>query len=257
MFDCHIHTNFSSDATMDIKDAIRVSEKLGLGLIITDHMDYKHHVPGEFIFDPDEYFSEYQAYRNERLLLGVEIGFRDDSLEEIEELKNNYPFDFIIGAIHVVNGMDIYYKDFYEGKSKEQAYEEYLNNMLMLVKHHDFFDSLAHMDYITRYSVYEDRGLYYRDFPDLIDEILRELSDADKALEINTRWIHDKSTVNNFIEILKRFKELGGKYTTIGSDAHRPEDIGVNFGIAEEIVRVCDLKPVYYKERKPYCINMK
>ncbi len=255
MYDCHVHTNFSTDATMDIKDAIRVSEELGLGLIITDHMDYKHHVPGEFIFDPDEYFNEYEPYRSDRLLLGVEIGFRDDSLKEIRELKDNYPFDFIIGAIHVVNGMDIYYKDYYIGKSKEQAYEEYLEAILLLVKHHDLYDSLAHMDYITRYSIYEDRGFYYKDFPVLIDDILKELSNADKAIEINTRRIHEKDTVNNFIKILKRFKELGGRHVTIGSDAHKPEDIGINFKRAEEMVRTCNLKSVYYRERKPYYIR--
>ena len=255
MYDCHIHTNFSTDATMNIEDAIKISEELGLSLIITDHMDYNHHVPGEFIFDPDKYFKEYEPYRGDKLLLGVEVGFRDDALKEIKELKNNYPFDFIIGAIHVVNGMDIYYKDYYIGKNKRQAYEEYLNAVLLLVKHHDLYDSLAHIDYITRYSIYDDKGLYYKDFPDLIDAILKELSSADKAIEINTRRIHERDTADNFIEILKRFKELGGKYITIGSDAHKPEDIGVNFDIAKEIVDICNLRPVFYKERKPYYIG--
>lgn len=255
MFDCHVHTDFSTDSKMDIEDAIKVSRELGIGLIITDHMDYKHYIPNEFIFDPDEYFNEYEKYRNDKLLLGVEIGFRDDSLEEIKKLKDNYPFDFIIGAIHVVNKVDIYYRDYYIGKSKKQAYEEYLKSILLLVKHHDLFDSLGHMDYITRYSIYEDKGLYYKEFSDLIDEILRELSNAGKAIEINTRKIHEKDTANNFIEILKRFKELGGEYTTIGSDAHRPEDIGINFKRAEEIAHICDLKSVYYKERKLYYIK--
>lgn len=250
MFDCHIHTDFSTDSKMKIEDAIRVSNDLGIGLIITDHMDYKHHIPGEFIFDPDQYFNEYEKYRNDKLLLGVEIGFREDSLEEIKNLKNDYPFDFIIGSIHVVNKMDIYYKEYYIGKSKEQAYEEYLKAILLLVKHYDLYDSLGHMDYITRYSLYEDKGLYYRDFPDLIDEILKEIAYAEKAIEINTRKIHDKKTADNFIEILKRFKELGGKYITIGSDAHKAEDIAINFKRADELTQICNLKSVYYKERK-------
>ncbi len=250
IYDCHIHTKFSTDSTMNIEDAIEVAGEQGIGLIITDHMDYKHCVPNEFIFDPDEYFNEYGVYRNEKLLIGVEIGFKEEALKEIRNLVNNYPFDFILGAIHIVNGMDIYYKDYYMGKSKKQAYEEYLKAILLLVKHHDLFDSLAHIDYITRYSTYEDKNLYYTEFPDLIDSILKELSNADKAIEINTRCIHDKKTADNLIEILQRFKELGGKYITIGSDAHNPEDIGINFDRVKEIVHMCNLKPVYYKKRK-------
>ena len=90
MYDCHVHTNFSTDATMDIKDAIRVSEELD-SPIITDHMDYKHHVPGEFIFDPDEYFNEYEPYRSDRLLLGVEIGFRMILLRKLGSLRITIP----------------------------------------------------------------------------------------------------------------------------------------------------------------------
>lgn len=250
MFDCHIHTNFSTDSTMKIEEAINISRDLGLGLIITDHMDYKYHQPGWFVFDPDEYFNKYEKYRNDRLLLGVEIGYRDDCIDKITDLNKNYPFDFVIGSIHVVDGEDIYYKDFYEGKSKQEAYGQYLKSILSLVKNHTIFDSLGHMDYISRYSTYEDRALYYRDFADLIDAILKELVHGEKAIEINTRTIDDKITADNFIRILRRFKELGGQYITIGSDAHRPEDIGINFKIAEEITSLCGLKAVYYKGRK-------
>lgn len=254
MFDCHIHTEFSTDSQMDIKDAIDVSKDLGIGIIITDHMDYKHYESGLFVFDPDEYFDKYEKYRNDRLLLGVEIGFREDSLGEIRGLIKNYPFDFVIGSIHVVNGEDIYYKDFYLGKSKEEAYSEYLKATLSLVRHHNLFDSLGHMDYITRYSIYEDKALYYSEFADIIDEILKGLSQAGKAIEINTRKINDEITAHNFIQILKRFRELGGRHVTIGSDAHKPEDIGINFKRAEEIASACKLRPIYYKGRKHYYV---
>lgn len=254
MFDCHTHTNFSTDSNMEIENLIKVSKELGIGTIITDHMDYKHIVPGEFIFDPDEYFNKYEKYRSDKLLLGVEIGFREDSLEKIIKLNQNYPFDFVIGSIHVVKGIDIYYREYYEGKTKKQAYDEYFGAVLSLVNHPDLFDSLGHIDYITRYSTYEDRSLYYKEYADQIDEVLKGLSREGKAIEINTRKINNKNVANTYIEILKRFRELKGQYITIGSDAHRLEDIGINFKIAKEITQMCKLKPVYYKQRKIHYI---
>ena len=40
----------------------------------------------------------------------------------------------------------------------------------------------------------------------------------------------------------KRYKELGGKYVTLGSDAHKAEYIGYGFDKAYEIANYFDLK---------------
>ena len=46
------------------------------------------------------------------------------------------------------------------------------------------------------------------------------------------------------------FNELGGKCITVGSDAHDPSAIGANFKTAGEIAQLCNLKVVYFKNRK-------
>ena len=39
--------------------------------------------------------------------------------------------------------------------------------------------------------------------------------------------------------ILKRYRELGGERITIGSDAHRPEEMGFEFAKAREVLLGC------------------
>lgn len=250
MFDSHLHTIFSTDSNMQLKDALCKSKEEGIGLIITEHMDLKYPIKDNFIFDVNEYFKCYSEYRGDELLLGMEMGLRTDCIEENFKLLKEYAFDYIIGSVHLVNGVDIYDQSYYEGKSKYKAYSEYFEYMLSCVKKYTFIDSLGHIDYIARYAKYSDTEVYYKDYRNFIDEILRTVIHNDIVMEINTRRISNKETTGNLLQIYKRFKELGGEYVTIGSDAHRASDIGQNFYIGKEIAEACSLKIVHFKERK-------
>jgi histidinol-phosphatase (PHP family) len=69
-------------------------------------------------------------------------------------------------------------------------------------------------------------------------------------MEINTRRLSDKTAFDNLQRLFTRFRELGGRYVTVGSDAHRPEDLAQNFRLAEQLWNAAGLTPVYYRERK-------
>lgn len=250
MFDTHVHTKISSDSKMEIEDAIKSAKDKNISLILTEHMDLKFPKEELFCFDVDDYFKEYSRYRGDDLLLGIEIGMKGDCVQESRELIENNPFDYVIGSVHLVDNSDLYYEDYYQGNNKKQAYEKYLNAMLNAVQQHNFIDSMGHIDYISRYARYDDKEIYYRDFSDIIDEILKTLVDKDKCIELNTRRLNDKNAVENLMTIYKRFREIGGRYITIGSDSHVPTAIGSNFNVAKEIVDLCDLKVVYFRERK-------
>ena len=77
-----------------------------------------------------------------------------------------------------------------------------------------------------------------------------------KVIELNTRRLNDKKAVDSLIPIYKRYRELGGKYVTIGSDSHNKESIGKNFDVALNIIKECNLTPVYFKERKIHIIKL-
>lgn len=255
MFDSHVHTNFSTDSKMDIKDAIAAAEKLGIGIVITEHQDLKYPKKNTFVFDIDKYFEDFSKYRSDRVLLGIEMGLREICRKENEDtLKKGYPFDFVLGSIHYAGDFEIARSSLFDNRSKKETYEFYFKKMLQNIDENPYIDSLAHIDYISRYSPYDNTEINYSEFSDYIDAVLESIIDKGIALEINTRRIDKDSSFNSLMGIYKRFSELKGKYVTIGSDSHRSTAVGKDFNKAIKIAESCNLKPVYFKERKmEYC----
>lgn len=251
MIDSHIHTEFSTDSTMKIEEVIMQIETRGLEkAIITDHMDLDFPKDDTlFKFNVDEYFNQYSQYRD-KIGLGIEIGMKVNVKDKINQILHDNQFDFVIGSVHLVDNIDIYDKEFYKNKTKQEAYEEYLNTILECISDFKNYDSLGHIDYICRYSIYDDREIYYREFNYYIDKILKIIIDEDKSIELNTRRLDNKYAYENLFEIYSRYKNLGGRFVTIGSDAHNKEAVGNNFEKANEIINLLGLTETTYKSRK-------
>lgn len=249
MFDSHIHTQFSTDSKMKLSEAIKETQKFNIGVIVTEHMELGYPKKNSFVFDSKNYFSEYEKYRSKNVFLGVEIGLKMSNYEENKKLINENNFDFVIGSIHTVNEVDVSKKEFYQNKSKLESYNEYFDYALKCLNKYDCFDSLGHIDYIARYSPYEDKEMYYEMFSEKIDDILLALIKKGKILEINTKRLFDKTAINNMLKIYKRYYNLGGKYVTIGSDAHCINNLCNYFDIAQIILDKTNLKPVHFEKR--------
>lgn len=242
---------FSTDSGMVFSDLLKVQKEKELGVILTEHIDIAFSDPSEFYFDPDTYFKELSPYRNDRLLLGVEIGMTADTNDRNREIVRSHPFDMVIGSIHFMRGKDIYYPEFFAMfPGKEEVFSEYLDTMAEMIEDYDDFDTLGHMDYIGRVAPYGDPLLYYEDYPDRIDRILKLLIAKDKCLEINTRQFDKPQAVAALRTICQRYHDLGGRYVTIGSDAHTPAVVGAYLTEAYGLAENCGLTPVIYRERQ-------
>jgi histidinol-phosphatase (PHP family) len=251
MFDSHIHANFSTDSNIVIEDAIRRGKELGIGLAITEHMDINYPKKGQLVFNPDEYFESYPKYKNNNLMLGIELGMLPLRVGENRKIVEKYPFDFVLGSAHFVDDLDIYEDELYLGKNKKEVYIRYFEYIVECINSHDFIDSLAHIDYISRYARFKDKEIHYLEYADLIDDVLVALIQNGKALELNTRRFNSKKAVFNMAQIFKRYGELGGSMVTLGSDSHDIEDVAMNFDIAKDIIDIYHLREVYFKNRKP------
>lgn len=250
IFDSHMHSKFSTDSDMNILDAISVSNKKNIGIIITDHMDLDYPVTEDFRFDVPTYFKEYEKYRSDRLKLGIEIGLTQNTLKQNEEIASSYDFDFILGSIHAVKGLDIYCDYVNQGYSKHDFFTYYLEDMLACVKIYNNFDSLSHIDYPCRYCSFENKELLISNFNDILSEIFTTLINKGKVLELNSSRLHLNSAKESLLDIYKLYKDLGGKYVTLGSDAHNYKNIYNNFDIALDFIDSIGLKGVYFSKRE-------
>ena len=260
MFDFHMHTRVSHDSVADPADMISAANNINLSEIcFTDHYDFNSDPTKEhYLFKLENYIREYGKLHSDRLKIrhGVEFGLTPWNQKELAELIDKYEFDFVLGSIHFSGGYDPYYEIFWQGKSARQAFEEYLLQELACVKAHDGYDVLGHLNYVCK-SIYNPskKPLYYKDFSDLADEIMKTIISKGKGMEVNSSGVDRCGAFLPDKEFLTRFRELGGEIVTFGSDAHDATRVGQYSREALEILKdvfgyVCTFekrKPIFHK----------
>lgn len=250
IFDSHMHTKFSADSEMLASEAIDRARSLNLGVVFTEHFDYGLELNGKsFTFNPAAYMSEYQDLRGKNIRLGVEVGLRKSARKANENFIAAENFDLVIGSIHLVDDIDIYYPEFYVGKDKATAYRKYFNQMAEEAAVADY-DVLGHIDYICRTAPYDNPEIDYATFAAEIDAVLKIVVERGKVLELNTRRFDSDRAIRELVPVYKKYRALGGRFVTIGSDAHKVGAIGNYFARALEFTRELELKPVTFCERK-------
>ena len=257
IFDSHMHTEVSADSAMKAADALERAARLGVGAVFTEHEDMDFPGDKDFTFSPEEYWQKYEALRGEgeRLRLGVELGMQEGLAEKNRAFVKKAPFDQVIGSIHTLLGFDLYYETLYEGREKDEVYRLYLRAMASCVRSHGaFIDILAHIDYIARYAAYRDAELTYAVYGEEIDEVLAALIETDTVLELNTRRFDAPQGKASLVPIFRRYRELGGREVTLGSDAHDACAVAFAFCEAQDLAESLGLRIVtFFARRKEYC----
>ena len=257
IFDSHMHTEVSADSAMKAADALERAAKLGVGAVFTEHEDMDFPGEKDFTFSPEDYWKKYEALRGEgeRLRLGVELGMQEGLAEKNRAFVKRAPFDQVIGSIHTLLGFDLYYETLYEGREKDEVYRLYLRAMASCVRSHGaFIDILAHIDYIARYAAYRDTELTYAVYGEEIDEVLAALIETDTVLELNTCRFDAPQGKASLVPIFRRYRELGGREVTLGSDAHDACAVAFAFCEAQDLAESLGLRIVtFFARRKEYC----
>ena len=274
LFDNHSHSYFSEDSRMDIDDAVKTAFEKGLrGICLTDHLDFD--APEgvtEFTFEvPAQQKAidgtvEYLGlnggggpYGDFQLLKGVEMGLQDKSIPKILKVLSDNRFDCVIASLHLIDGHDPYFGEYYKPYTYRQAYGHYLEEFSRLIRVMPDFDILGHYDYIARYPDYKETTIYYSEFGDALDSILSFLAENGKTMEINTKTyqLFRGRRPELDLDVLRRFRELGGEALSFGSDAHDITRLGDRFGWCREMALAAGFRyEIYFKDRKPEYIPL-
>ncbi len=267
--DSHMHSNFSGDSKAALGHMIHGAVAKGLNNIcFTDHNDPSFPYPckeeeGMFDLDTNHYMESLaqtaDLYKDKiTIRRGVEIGIQTHIYEDLSRYISQYPFDFVIGSSHLCQGTDPYYPAFWEGRTTKDCFASYFEEIRQNVHHFTDFDVYGHLDYVVRYAPNKNKDFRFKDYEDFFEDILKTLIQKGKGIEINSAGFRQGLNYPNPCpEIINLYKILGGEIITIGSDAHKPEDIASNFTRIEEILLSCGFR--YYtifKNRKPEFIKL-
>lgn len=250
--DSHIHTDHSPDGHYSTTQMCEAAMLKGLDLItFTDHCEMDEFVSEHYDRRSDAAFDDYRSAKkhySDRLtvLSGIEIGQPLCNKEKADQVVSGKRYDYVLASIHHPHGKMPDIKDIeYDKINVYRFMEDYFSQLYEIAKW-DGCDALAHLTCPMRriqgkYQINFDYSL----IQEATDALLLEIIKQKKAVEINTSGL--RQAVGKTLpdkNILVRYRQLGGKYVTVGSDAHRPEDIGAGIRDGTETALACGFEQI-------------
>ncbi len=247
--DAHLHTELSPDSDVDIDVYAASAVERGIGeLAITDHVDFEPGAPafGYATFADRERVvrqaAERWAPRGVSIRFGVELTYDRAWEADIRTHLARHAYDFTIGSVH--DRVNSPYSPgnvqrWVDGRSLREIVAPSFDEVEAAARS-GLFDALGHLDVVKRYLHPFVSKEALAGAPELYEPILRALVESGTALEINTSGLrHPVGETYPSAAIVDRFREMGGRAISIGSDAHRAGHFGWGladgYGIASEV----------------------
>ena len=258
--DLHMHSNNSPDGYNSVNELCQQAITMGVGVIaVTDHCEC------QAFYDDDTAarmaksyadITEAKALFADKLIVtrGIESGQPNQNRKAEAEILSSHKFDFVMASLHNArDSEDYYYMDYTNPDLDLTALMRKYFKELLEIADECNYDCLAHLTYPIRYFGKPLSEIDLSPFDADIDAILRRVAARNKALEINLSGIRKGlGFTQPHLPILQKFRELGGKYITIGSDAHRKLEVGSNIDDGIELARQAGFESItYYVQREP------
>jgi len=192
-----------------------------------------------------------------QILLGLEYDYIPGHTNSLAALRKEFPFDYIIGSVHLVcndhtglvwfidgpkvSSYDNGLRDVFGGDVRKAvtAYWRQLHQMIYSEKP----DIIGHLDKIKMHN--HDRYFHQDEpwFVSLVDGTLELIRQQGSVVEVNTRGIYKKRSDTLFPgpEILKKILAMKIP-VTLTSDAHKPNELSLYFPEATEILKEIGFK---------------
>ena len=244
--DSHTHSEYSFDGKEKIMMMAERAYQLGLySLTITDHCEcqeyYQQQVGQSLRGDVRDLVKARAYYQNRlKIYIGIELGQPTQDPAAAKEALSLADYDFVLGSLHNLRGEQDFYFLEYTPDNVPELLDRYYRELLELAVSNSF-DSLAHLTYPYRYiAANPEISVRPEQAMEQIDAVLEVLVRNHRALEVNTSGLRQRIHQTLPDEtVVRRFRELGGKYVTIGSDAHRWGDVGAGIEEGFEMLLRC------------------
>ena len=270
--DYHVHSScsFDADGKARMSEMARAELRRGITEVcFTDHCDIG--TPETIQLGPNSFYlpksqghqfieAMEKAPEGIEIKLGLELGEGNHDPARAKRIYAMPEYDFILGSLHNLRDeRDFYYLKYESAEQCEGLYERYLEELIELAGI-PCFDTMAHIGYCLRYMHRQglDVEMGMDRFGDRIDVLLKTLIENGRGIELNCADLADGGRSNPMhltfpsVEVLRRYRELGGDIVTVGSDAHNTGAAGIGIREGYELLRDNGFKYVaVYKRHKP------
>jgi histidinol-phosphatase (PHP family) len=239
--DYHLHTADSADSTESMAAVCRRAVELGLSEIcFTEHFDTDPYDKGYGYYDDARYERRLDDVRREfggRLVIrkGLEFDWQSRHAARTAELLAPFRFDFLIGSVHCVFSSMVR-EALQRGFPPEEVYREYFAELQALVAT-GLPDVLGHVDYVRKVGGDLLGPWRYADFDAQVRDLVRQCVARGVGLEVNTRHRDKGQPIVPGADVLRAYRDAGGRTVTLGSDAHVAAAVGAHLDVAAAMLR--------------------
>ncbi len=242
LVDYHVHTELCGHAIGEMEDYVRVATERGL-----QELGFNDHAPLLHVRDPGltmaadelsgyvERVRELQKeHRRPKIRLGIEADFVPGYEEDLRLLLDAYEFDFVYGSVHFIGNWgfdDSRFMSQYQQHDVDEAYGQFFN-LIRKAAQSGLFDVLGHIDLIKKFN-YRPTG----QIDDLLRETVQAIAASGMCIEVNTSGLRRPCREIYPSEHILGLCHRHDVPVTMGSDAHRPQDVGRDFDLAVQLLR--------------------
>ncbi len=254
----HTHTKWS-DGERSPEDVVKEALSKGLEEIaITDHLTILPRGPEPYSIKPEE-IEKYLDTIDEladrfegRITVrrGVEVDYIRETRKLVDDILSSLDLDLVLGSVHFVDGICID-KDpsLWEGITQEKVNKIYSRYYELLAEaaRSDLFDVVAHFDLPKKYGRMSN-----------VDPLpaIEEVSSQGLSVEINTSGLrYACKEIYPSKKIVEELRQRGVPFT-VGTDAHRVEDVTSGIPEASRLIEEYRLTLVRYSSRSPITLRL-
>jgi histidinol-phosphatase (PHP family) len=252
IIDLHLHSARCGHASGAPAEYVAAARAAGIEVMaFTDHLplpprfDAGYAMPAREL---EDYIDDVRALQREsaadggpEILLGIEAdwfgGREDDLAEDISE----HPWDMVLGSVHFQGEWafdDPRLTDEYQRRQIDRVWRRYFEDVAASALT-GLFDVITHPDLVKKFNYVPDGDLepFYRI---AVDAIAR----SGAAIEANSSgWRKPCAELYPSLDFLK-LAFTAGIPATVGSDAHRPDEVGAGLSQAREALREAGYRSV-------------
>jgi histidinol-phosphatase (PHP family) len=241
--DYHMHTPLCRHATGEPADYAARAVALGLTEIgFSDHSPMRADDFDNWRMRADQLDEYVESVRKAQrdfpqltIRLALEVDYLPGHEDWIGELAARHPWDYFIGSVHYVSDSWVIDNPAelgkWKGRDAHEVWEIYFERLTAAAASR-LFDIIGHADLPKKFGHRSGR-----DCTPLFRRFLAAAKAADCAIELNTAGLRKDCRE---IYPSRQFLQIAfehGVPITFGSDAHAPEEVGMNFSEAVQLAR--------------------